>query len=377
MSNQVSRGARLRAAVIVLSFTLSLVAGAAEAGSSETRATAAASAAPRTVLAAPSSIGSVIGRIGTGLGGALSQINQGLGVAIGQLSQGLGTVVGHLDGSYIEPTAGTTSSEGYIASDGLARRFILVRPTVSIDDAPVLILLHAKGLSPERMANLTRAGRLAADYGVWVYLPEAELKNWNDDPQNLIGPDDVAFLRRLIDSVVTANKLDAKRVFMAGYSNGGFMAERAGCALSSRIAGLATVAATLRESVAADCPLGHNMPVAQFQGTSDLIVPYNGLPGLTSAPVSAAFWAQQSHCAAGQIQTSALPRTIHDDTSVSVTRYTGCPFGTGVSLYTIDHGGHTWPDSQDAVYTAELGRTTRDVDATLELWRFFSPYALQ
>lgn len=39
--------------------------------------------------------------------------------------------------------------------------------------------------------------------------------------------------------------------------------------------------------------------------------------------------------------------------------YRDCPPGSGVELYSIDGGGHTWPGS-----AAKLSRSTQTIDAT-------------
>jgi polyhydroxybutyrate depolymerase len=44
-----------------------------------------------------------------------------------------------------------------------------------------------------------------------------------------------------------------------------------------------------------------------------------------------------------------------------------------VALYRVEGGGHTWPGSgQQTARPIIVGRTSRDIDATDEIWRFFS-----
>ena len=276
----------------------------------------------------------------------------------------------------VKPTPGTTVSEGYVASGGLARRYIVIKPEPATEGAPVLVLLHATSMTPETMANLTRAGRLAADYGAWVYLPEALAAHWNDSPASLIGVDDVAFIRAMIDGAVQRNRLDAARVFVAGYSNGGFMAERVACELSSRIAGGASIAATFRDAMVARCRPTHPMPFALFQGTADILVPYRGQLTLQGAREAFDQWGTYSDCR-GPALTTALPDVDpYDGTRVNLTRSSRCRNGSEIRLYTIENGGHTWPDSDYTLTTLELGLTTRDIDATTELWQFMTGFAL-
>lgn len=276
----------------------------------------------------------------------------------------------------VKPTPGTTVSEGYVPSGGLARRFIVIKPEPATEGAPVLVLLHATSMTPEVMANVTRAGRLAADYGAWVYLPEAIGAHWNDTPAALIGADDVAFIRTLIDTSVRSNRLDASRVFVAGYSNGGFMAERVACELSSRIAGGASIAATFRDAMAARCRPTHPMPFALFQGTADILVPYRGQLTLQGAREAFDQWGAYSDCR-GPAATTPLPDVDpFDGTRVNLTRSNRCRNGSEIRLYTIENGGHTWPNSNYTLTTLELGLTTRDIDATTELWQFMTGFSL-
>lgn len=276
-------------------------------------------------------------------------------------------------GELVLPTPGTESLNGTIFHGGQTRRYTLVRPATAPAGAPVLLLLHASGMKAARMANLTRAGRLAADYGAWVYLPEANGQNWNDDPSRP-GTDDVGFLDTLMSREVAAHALDAKRIYVAGYSNGGYMAARMACTGQTPFAGLAMVAATLRSNVAVLCPGGQQMPTAMFNGTSDAITPYGGLLTLSSVENAIAFWAVKNGCAPNYSDVQLPNIEPLDGTTVTLRRYPGC-VGSDVRLYRVNGGGHTWPGTSYAGYTAALGATTFDVDATIELWKVLIPFA--
>jgi polyhydroxybutyrate depolymerase len=55
-------------------------------------------------------------------------------------------------------------------------------------------------------------------------------------------------------------------------------------------------------------------------------------------------------------------------------RYTGCDRNAQVLLYTIDGGGHTWPGGWPI---PAVGKTSKDIDATEELWAFLQQYRLE
>src|SRR3546814_5070526 len=60
------------------------------------------------------------------------------------------------------------------------------------------------------MANLIEAGRLAAEHGAWVILPEAD-DEWNENPDKSDGTDDVGFLSQLITTATMLRPIDPKR----------------------------------------------------------------------------------------------------------------------------------------------------------------------
>jgi polyhydroxybutyrate depolymerase len=57
--------------------------------------------------------------------------------------------------------------------------------------------------------------------------------------------DDVAFLDALLDDLAGAYRVDPRRVFATGMSNGAMMAYRLASELSERIAAVAPVAGTM------------------------------------------------------------------------------------------------------------------------------------
>ena len=339
---------------------------AAGAGDGLAQALAQTQAAMQKIqLQTQGALGTVLGQSGGSLGAVAQQSFGNLALVLRQASPG-----------YVKQTAGTTSVSGTITWQNQARSYLLIRPQTANPGAPALLLLHAHGMTSSGMANLTVAGRLAADYGVYVYLPQGKGNKWNEDPASSDTTDDVGFLSALVDHAVAVDGVDRTHVYAAGYSGGGFMAERLACQGSSKIAGFVAVAATLRDSLMSLCTPVHGMAVAFIDGTSDAIVPYKGEPTLQSAAGSAAFWAGKDNCPATQMSTTTLPQKVNDGTTVALTSFNACPAESAVSLYTVNGGGHTWPGSPDGAYTAFLGKTSQNLDATIALWQYLIPYSL-
>lgn len=266
------------------------------------------------------------------------------------------------------------TSETFTAKDGVPRSVTYLRPPNAGPNTPAVFLLHYNQAGGQAMANLTDAGELARDYGVWVVLPiipAAEDRKWAISPAVRNQPDHVAFLDEMIDYSVAKYAIDPKRIYMMGYSQGGNMTVRFACERPGKIAAGATVAAIMLRSLrdACDTPVG--TPMLFMEGTDDQQVNYNGtLLGLCtlnatctiSAKSASEFWAGKNACSTTPVR-SDLPNSVDDGTNVTVDRYGSCSGSSlsKVALYTIVNGGHVWPGAID--FTPRLGLTTQDIKA--------------
>lgn len=82
--------------------------------------------------------------------------------------------------------------------------------------------------------------------------------------------DDVAFIGKLLDDLATVVKVDEKRVYAYGMSNGGMMSYRLAAELSDRIAAVAPVAGTI--TIEESKPK-RPVPIIHFHGTKDTSSP--------------------------------------------------------------------------------------------------------
>ncbi len=266
---------------------------------------------------------------------------------------------------------GTTATSMNLAVNGVTRRYVVMRPISSSGNAPVLLLLHPGLSSPEAMANLTKVSEYVLTQGFWAVMPEALQGGWQDNPA---GPsnEDVPFISALIDRLIADGGVDASRFYAAGFSNGAFMTERLACDLSGKIAAFGIVSASLRSTQAAACFPAEQRGKVYFLGTADLIVPYDGFfgqfdNGLRSAADTIDFWAGQQQCN-GDVETTPIPDTERDGTTIELLERTGCTARTRLQLYTLTGGGHAWPGGEPTIF----GATSRDIAATGLIWRFVS-----
>jgi polyhydroxybutyrate depolymerase len=269
----------------------------------------------------------------------------------------------------ITEVQGVTHFQDTMSWGGRSRHALFFRPatTDTTTKRPLLVVLHYGGGNAEDMAALTQVALLVRDYNIWVALPEAIRGNWNNDPAEDSGIDDVGYINRLIDSAVSRFPVASKRIYLAGYSNGGFMAMRFACERPTRIAAAVTVSASFYKSMNNACQPAAGTPFAMINGTDDIRVNYNATYGLLTVPAAAKRWAQINGCPTAPAHSLLPDLAPRDKTRVEMDKWSSCTNGE-VRLYTVDQGGHTWPDSDDNC--ALCGRTTYDIDGTLVVWNF-------
>ena len=267
-----------------------------------------------------------------------------------------------------------------LKSGGDLRNYWLVRPEgiEKTKPAPLLMVLHGSAGSGEDMMTVTQRGfeRLADKEKFVVVYPDALERRWNDQGGTV---DDVGFLLAIVDKLVADGLVDKNRVYVAGISNGGMMAQRLACEQADRIAGIATVAGGLPEPLQATCKPARALPVLVIHGTEDPIVPWSGgavagfedFGKVLSARETAKFWAANNRCGDGGVIAAEPDRDPKDGTRVKMEIFASCPVGAAVKLAAVEGGGHTWPGGYQYLPERFIGRTSQDVDANMLIWDFF------
>jgi polyhydroxybutyrate depolymerase len=230
------------------------------------------------------------------------------------------------------------------------------------------------------MRRLTGMDDLAERAGFVVVYPDGYKKSWADGrgttASDRAGVDDVAFLRALIERLVQQYKVDPKRVYATGISNGGLMVGRLACELSEEIRAFAVVAATFPERLTTGCHPPHPVTILFIHGTLDPILPASGgVPkigaggSLLSAEGAVEFWRGLDACASPPAEEKRI-NPVPDGTQTLFRRWS-CAQGSQVLFYQVEGGGHTWPGGWQYLPEAWVGRTSRDFSASEVIWAFF------
>jgi polyhydroxybutyrate depolymerase len=222
---------------------------------------------------------------------------------------------------------------------------------------PLLVFLHGLGGSGGELVSNLRLDEMASALGFAFIAPDGVIDHsgrrfWNatDSCCNFDGlsVDHVRLLRQWITTAAANPHVDPERVYIVGFSNGGFMAYRAACEIGSLLRGVVSIAgAGLPAS--APCRPERKLDVVEIHGDKDPIVKFDGghlfadsrRPKHPSAEASVAYWAKTDGCTGDPVLTRDLdldPRIVGAETAVS--SYAGCG-ERRVELWRIQGGDHS------------------------------------
>lgn len=240
---------------------------------------------------------------------------------------------------------------------------------------PVILAFHGGSGNPVEIAKVTRLSERAVPLGFVVAYPGGYKNTWNAGdccgPARDEGIDDVGFVRAILADLEAMLRVDHRRIFATGFSNGGKLAYRLACELSDRIAAIGVVATSLGVT---DRTPNRPVSILHFHGTADRLAPFSGGRGMAwssveqvSVPSTIALWVQWNRC-------SGEARITREGERVMRFSYPSHHEGAQVVLYLIQGMGHQWPGGK-ALEPGLLGPGSDDLSATDKVIEFFLAHA--
>lgn len=258
-----------------------------------------------------------------------------------------------------------------IAHGGLERQYLEYVPFVYNENTavPLLICLHGLG---DNMANFSTIGmNLIADTANFIVLTPQAISSfmgaaWNSGAstsgmqlnQNV---DDISFIGKLIDTTAALYNIDLKRVYVTGFSMGGFMCHRLACEYGHRITAIASVAGTIGSAL--QCNPGRAIPMIHFHGTADQTVAYTGNQYGLDVDSLLKFWATKHDCQPDPIH-ALMPDVAADGFTVDHYAYFNQGAIAPVEHYKVTGAVHQW------IYTP-----VNDIDYSTLIWKFLSQFS--
>ncbi|MCX7396613.1 MAG: dienelactone hydrolase family protein [Planctomycetales bacterium] len=251
--------------------------------------------------------------------------------------------------------------------------------------APVILALHGAAMDGSMMVWFSGLNKKSDESGFIVVYPSGTgvgpFRTWNAggfSGRMAEGKaDDVAFIGKLLDDLGTVVKVDEKRVYACGMSNGGMMCYRLAAELSDRIAAVAPVAGTI--AIEESKPK-RPVPVIHFHGSKDNIVPFEMKKGKTPSFMklkgvedSIQTWVKLNGC--DEEPMTEMISKEDDEIEVTRTCYSGGKEDSEVVLVVIKEGGHTWPGQKPPV--GFIGKSARNISANDLMWEFFQKHQMK
>ena len=259
--------------------------------------------------------------------------------------------------------------------DGLTRSYRLYVPDSYDPNTAVPLVFNLHGYTSNALQQEVYGDfRSIADTANFILVhPDGTLDGSGNRFWNAFGAsggvDDVGFISALIDKIDEDYNIDLNRVYSCVMSNGGFMSYRLACELGNRITAIASVTGTMAINAPATCNPYKPTPVMQIHGTADPTVPYDGNSLMIAIETVVDFWVDENNCNPTPIIINVPNTNTNDMCTAQRFLYHSGSNGSTVEFFKIDGGAHTWPN---APFT--IGITNRDMDASVEIWRFFSQY---
>lgn len=274
--------------------------------------------------------------------------------------------------------------EGTLTVEGRVRSYLVNLPSNYYDDEstlPLVIGMHGTGGSATQFEIDYRFSEFANTEQFIAVYPEGVqnngflgLRTWNAgtccDYAMTEKIDDVAFISKLIDTLILTYNVDPKRVYVTGMSNGGMMAYRLACEISDKIAAVAIVSCSM--VVAESCHPSRAVPILHMHSVLDAKIPYTGgigIGGYYFPPVDSVLqvWAAENSC-------SATPQVLINNNDYKLTTWSSCENNATIEFYLTQDGGHAWPGGLKSRSGADT--PSKVINANELLWDFFQRYKL-
>ena len=263
-----------------------------------------------------------------------------------------------------------------ITHDGIERDYILYVPEIydGSTAVPLVLNFHGFGSSASQQMFYGDFRDIADTEGFLLVHPEGTTlignQFWNVGFPGLSSTiDDVGFTEALIDELATLYTIDLDRVYATGMSNGGFMSFLLACQLSEKIAAVASVTGSMTQDTFDDCNAQLPTPVLQIHGTEDDVVSYNENNLSLPIPNVISYWVDHNNCETTPTTTTLPDVDVSDGSTIEYSVYEDGDNGITTEHMKVIGGGHTWPGS-----VLNTAGTNQDIDASLEIWLFFSRY---
>jgi poly(3-hydroxybutyrate) depolymerase len=231
---------------------------------------------------------------------------------------------------------------------GKTRSSAIYVPT-GITKPPVVFFIHGATGSGGNFESETK-GDVTAEREKFIALyPSASSNGAGGTWDDMQGTGNFPLFMALIDTLNARYQIDKDRIYMTGFSQGGFISFAAACFYSDVFAAVAPVSGHSGSS----CTIKRPVPMFMTFGAQEDVPSF-----LKDRDV----WLKLDKCPSTETLTKPYPASKPTSKAVRAA-YGPCDQGTSVLVDSIIGQGHQWPSSTNLVQADEV-------------WAFFKPFSL-
>lgn len=271
-----------------------------------------------------------------------------------------------------DPEFTIKTGERKITSQNIEREYILRIPKSYKKDTktPVVFALHGYTGTPLAIESQTRF-TVIGEKENFISVYPAGLRDTKGNRNWILGRpnatntiNDEVFIDDILTFLKSELSIDENRIYVTGFSNGGFMSYQLGLLRSNTFAAIAPNGGYSLKSTDILKP-ERALPIIHVHGLKDNIIPYTGevnpnSPYLYVEP-SVNLWVSLN-------EANTEPNIIQDDSSVLIKEWKSGPNNNAdVQLVQFKNGTHQWFNKNN----------TGGIDSSQLIWEFFEAHPKQ
>lgn len=218
-----------------------------------------------------------------------------------------------------------------------------------ITKPPVVFFIHGATGSGGNFENETKGDVTAAREKFIALYPSASSDGGSGTWDDMQGTGNFPFFQALLDTMDARYKIDRSRIYMTGFSQGGFISFAAACFYSDVFAAVAPVS-------------GHSGTSCSIKRPVPMFMTFGAQEGASSFLKDRDVWLKLDKCPSTETLTKPYPASNPNSKAVRAS-YGPCDQGSQVIVDSIIGQGHQWPSSSNLVQADEV-------------WAFFKQYSL-
>jgi polyhydroxybutyrate depolymerase len=272
------------------------------------------------------------------------------------------------------PTLTGSSVIETVISGGLTRTYLLHVPSdyQANSSEAVVLSFHGHGSNAFQQERRSGMSHLADQQGFIAVYPQGLVgpdgrTGWATDLRGRPQVNDVLFVSDVLNHLQAILCIDPVRIYATGFSNGGGITNILACILAGRLAAFAPVSGSY-PPYPGSCHPVRPVPILEFHGMADPVVPYNGSMSKQLPSILAGLqgWTTRDCCNMG-------PTVFYKQVNVMGLEWTDCRGNATVVHYRIQGEGHRWPS---ITFKEPGGTTVKALSASALIWSFFQQHPL-